>query len=152
MTHPVSAGVTAWATVRATFVVVAAASRSWSATIAIRYACRVGTSICERRWRTQRRAIATEAVGANAIRISTTLDTRRETTIVARSPKRAAARAASRSDAAVRTRSEEHTSELQSQSNLVCRLLLEKKNKRIAIHQISAPTGSPTSTANAKPH
>src|SRR2546430_4407071 len=29
---------------------------------------------------------------------------------------------------AVRKRSEEHTSELQSQSNLVCRLLLEKKN------------------------
>src|SRR5688572_33184603 len=29
-------------------------------------------------------------------------------------------------------RSEEHTSELQSQSNLVCRLLLEKKN----IHQL----------------
>src|SRR2546430_11975088 len=28
-----------------------------------------------------------------------------------------------------RSRSEEHTSELQSQSNLVCRLLLEKKNK-----------------------
>src|SRR2546430_6015825 len=27
------------------------------------------------------------------------------------------------------TRSEEHTSELQSQSNLVCRLLLEKKKK-----------------------
>src|SRR2546427_5091701 len=30
----------------------------------------------------------------------------------------------------VHTRSEEHTSELQSQSNLVCRLLLEKKKKR----------------------
>src|SRR2546427_3533426 len=30
-----------------------------------------------------------------------------------------------------RERSEEHTSELQSQSNLVCRLLLEKKKKRI---------------------
>src|SRR2546430_10300672 len=30
---------------------------------------------------------------------------------------------------ATRSRSEEHTSELQSQSNLVCRLLLEKKNK-----------------------
>src|SRR2546427_3665612 len=30
---------------------------------------------------------------------------------------------------AVRERSEEHTSELQSQSNLVCRLLLEKKKK-----------------------
>src|SRR2546430_3386904 len=29
----------------------------------------------------------------------------------------------------MRTRSEEHTSELQSQSNLVCRLLLEKKKK-----------------------
>src|SRR2546426_8317676 len=28
-----------------------------------------------------------------------------------------------------RTRSEEHTSELQSPCNLVCRLLLEKKNK-----------------------
>src|SRR2546430_8206545 len=28
------------------------------------------------------------------------------------------------------SRSEEHTSELQSQSNLVCRLLLEKKNTR----------------------
>src|SRR2546427_4935272 len=30
-------------------------------------------------------------------------------------------------------RSEEHTSELQSQSNLVCRLLLEKKKSRQAI-------------------
>src|SRR2546430_6555542 len=28
-------------------------------------------------------------------------------------------------------RSEEHTSELQSQSNLVCRLLLEKKNQNV---------------------
>src|SRR5205085_7290946 len=38
-------------------------------------------------------------------------------------------------------RSEEHTSELQSQSNLVCRLLLEKKNKHIrstATHRILA--------------
>src|SRR2546430_11388604 len=30
-------------------------------------------------------------------------------------------------------RSEEHTSELQSQSNLVCRLLLEKKIERISL-------------------
>src|SRR6266853_3527175 len=30
----------------------------------------------------------------------------------------------------VEVRSEEHTSELQSQSNLVCRLLLEKKKKK----------------------
>src|SRR2546430_8182120 len=35
------------------------------------------------------------------------------------------------SQPAGRSRSEEHTSELQSQSNLVCRLLLEKKKKRI---------------------
>src|SRR2546430_7493875 len=34
-------------------------------------------------------------------------------------------------------RSEEHTSELQSQSNLVCRLLLEKKIKRTHTHFIS---------------
>src|SRR2546430_9521502 len=32
-------------------------------------------------------------------------------------------------DRGFRRRSEEHTSELQSQSNLVCRLLLEKKKK-----------------------
>src|SRR2546430_9186029 len=32
----------------------------------------------------------------------------------------------------VEVRSEEHTSELQSQSNLVCRLLLEKKKKNIS--------------------
>src|SRR2546430_13047964 len=36
-------------------------------------------------------------------------------------------------------RSEEHTSELQSQSNLVCRLLLEKKNRKIQ------PTPDPAS-------
>src|SRR2546427_7734688 len=33
------------------------------------------------------------------------------------------------------SRSEEHTSELQSQSNLVCRLLLEKKKKKNTIRQ-----------------
>src|SRR2546427_5800468 len=33
-------------------------------------------------------------------------------------------------------RSEEHTSELQSQSNLVCRLLLEKKKKKEGEHNI----------------
>src|SRR5688572_32608384 len=35
-----------------------------------------------------------------------------------------------RQDHAGQARSEEHTSELQSQSNLVCRLLLEKKKKK----------------------
>src|SRR2546430_8508584 len=34
-------------------------------------------------------------------------------------------------------RSEEHTSELQSQSNLVCRLLLEKKKKKLKHHNRS---------------
>src|SRR5256886_8247197 len=34
----------------------------------------------------------------------------------------------------VEVRSEEHTSELQSQSNLVCRLLLEKKKKQHNSH------------------
>src|SRR3972149_2948079 len=33
-------------------------------------------------------------------------------------------------------RSEEHTSELQSQSNLVCRLLLEKKNRKTVIFAV----------------
>src|SRR5690606_40975243 len=35
-----------------------------------------------------------------------------------------------------RVRSEEHTSELQSRENLVCRLLLEKKNKRTNLQPI----------------
>src|SRR5256886_12558880 len=39
-------------------------------------------------------------------------------------------------------RSEEHTSELQSQSNLVCRLLLEKK-KKISITQLRSVRSAP---------
>src|SRR2546430_6466029 len=56
---------------------------------------------------------------------------------------------------AVVPRSEEHTSELQSQSNLVCRLLLEKKKKKntnsyiyiqqTANHTYTTFTTSPTS-------
>src|SRR3989475_1122028 len=55
-------------------------------------------------------------------------------------------------------RSEEHTSELQSQSNLVCRLLLEKKKKssrRIrtrsstSVKSCSRITSSPTSRSSA---
>src|SRR2546430_10959321 len=38
-----------------------------------------------------------------------------------------------------RKRSEEHTSELQSQSNLVCRLLLEKKKNTNPLCSSSAP-------------
>src|SRR2546430_6441104 len=53
---------------------------------------------------------------------------------------RSAARICStiRAQNAGRSRSEEHTSELQSQSNLVCRLLLEKKKKtdhRVVEHE-----------------
>src|SRR5205085_6306663 len=41
-------------------------------------------------------------------------------------------------------RSEEHTSELQSQSNLVCRLLLEKKKKRCCSTTSTQPPHSRT--------
>src|SRR2546430_11010276 len=41
-------------------------------------------------------------------------------------------------------RSEEHTSELQSQSNLVCRLLLEKKKKRVTFYTPSHPSHETT--------
>src|SRR2546430_8300300 len=48
-------------------------------------------------------------------------------------------------------RSEEHTSELQSQSNLVCRLLLEKKKKTkkrdVKKHTIAYPTGFTAETS-----
>src|SRR2546430_5624875 len=43
-------------------------------------------------------------------------------------------------------RSEEHTSELQSQSNLVCRLLLEKKNN--AYSRLTSPSGPPSTTTS----
>src|SRR2546430_12099262 len=43
-----------------------------------------------------------------------------------------------RNPRAAQPRSEEHTSELQSQSNLVCRLLLEKKKKKKKEEQHSA--------------
>src|SRR5258706_1519412 len=41
-------------------------------------------------------------------------------------------------------RSEEHTSELQSLTNLVCRLLLEKKNRAIRAGIFEMRTGVPT--------
>src|SRR5260221_8061653 len=57
---------------------------------------------------------------------------------------------------AARHRSEEHTSELQSHSDLVCRLLLEKKKKKTLyrakkrIKQFPAPTVSAHLTAQLK--
>src|SRR2546430_11190769 len=49
-----------------------------------------------------------------------------------------AARNAGKSAASTSMRSEEHTSELQSQSNLVCRLLLEKKKNNVPAHALPA--------------
>src|SRR2546430_9212404 len=54
------------------------------------------------------------------------------------------ARAQKASNGARLSRSEEHTSELQSQSNLVCRLLLEKKKKTIQAHNHHHTTHNPT--------
>src|SRR5947207_9737562 len=45
--------------------------------------------------------------------------------------------------AAPETRSEEHTSELQSHSDLVCRLLLEKKKKQERHHRIRRKASKP---------
>src|SRR2546426_6064427 len=42
-----------------------------------------------------------------------------------------------------RRRSEEHTSELQSPCNLVCRLLLEKKNKHATENIVDLPRDHP---------
>src|SRR2546430_12202605 len=46
-------------------------------------------------------------------------------------------------------RSEEHTSELQSQSNLVCRLLLEKKKNCLTLTSDSACVVLSSTTSNA---
>src|SRR2546428_8873860 len=50
---------------------------------------------------------------------------------------------------AVDERSEEHTSELQSRSDLVCRLLLEKK--KTCEDDPSAPSGRPTCSRSPHP-
>src|SRR2546430_11730905 len=52
---------------------------------------------------------------------------------------------------ASRWRSEEHTSELQSQSNLVCRLLLEKKKNKKTINAHSYSTTLKTQYTSATP-
>src|SRR2546430_4081807 len=53
---------------------------------------------------------------------------------------------------AIGGRSEEHTSELQSQSNLVCRLLLEKKKKnKTKLTKINSTANSYTSYTGS-PH
>src|SRR5436190_16756884 len=47
-------------------------------------------------------------------------------------------------------RSEEHTSELQSHSDLVCRLLLEKKKKKTNKHTTKTHNNTPHTTTSYK--
>src|SRR5260370_26280329 len=49
-------------------------------------------------------------------------------------------------------RSEEHTSELQSHLNLVCRLLLEKKKKKTEASTVSNPCMVCDGCASRQPH
>src|SRR2546427_7725469 len=48
-------------------------------------------------------------------------------------------------------RSEEHTSELQSQSNLVCRLLLEKKKKNTPLFAVNPVRAAAVLSRSANP-
>src|SRR2546421_6944565 len=53
------------------------------------------------------------------------------------------------SEAKKKQRSEEHTSELQSRSDLVCRLLLEKKKKALSLQHLSENEVDALRTATA---
>src|SRR2546429_5046956 len=57
-------------------------------------------------------------------------------------PARAAPSGTNRLDSITSPRSEEHTSELQSRLHLVCRLLLEKKKKKLQRHETAQHTYS----------
>src|SRR5688572_32204408 len=63
------------------------------------------------------------------------------------SPRTACVRGDPQAPGSAGLRSEEHTSELQSQSNLVCRLLLEKKKKNKP-----TTTSSPPHRVQTHPH
>src|SRR5438270_8694146 len=54
-------------------------------------------------------------------------------------------------DTLISHRSEEHTSELQSQSNLVCRLLLEKKKHRSRLVRAAAGRGAYCALSRFRP-
>src|SRR5260370_8824766 len=54
--------------------------------------------------------------------------------------------------AAAYTRSEEHTSELQSHLNLVCRLLLEKKNNLVQHHPVRRLPVAPHTPTPSRAH
>src|SRR5438046_8436091 len=74
--------------------------------------------------RTNRRHAGATFRAANGPEMAATADGHQAT------HRRSAFDAAAGSGGHFRARSEEHTSELQSLTNLVCRLLLEKKNKQ----------------------
>src|SRR5438034_5072967 len=78
--------------------------------------------------------IAQDTLGREPVSLLQVLDS-----VAARYPSleaaRARVRAARGSRSTAGTRSEEHTSELQSHSDLVCRLLLEKKKRWISFRR-----------------
>src|SRR2546426_9129628 len=67
------------------------------------------------------------------------LRSRRDTVPTIRPPVSRGARSPAASKTVDAPRSEEHTSELQSPCNLVCRLLLEKKKKNTAHEKLMTP-------------
>jgi hypothetical protein len=67
------------------------------------YACRVGTSICDSRWRASSIADAQASDGMSGTRIRSRLEGRCVKTIVFRSPMRLATRDAARNEMADRT-------------------------------------------------
>src|SRR5258706_5287617 len=82
----------------------------------------------------------------DALPISWTFPGTSPSSTVSRSPSRSASRATH-----FPSRSEEHTSELQSLTNLVCRLLLEKKKKKQITIRTSYSPGSSSEYASTTP-
>src|SRR2546430_9371145 len=79
------------------------------------------------------RDLTVTGVQTCALPISSSRESRPPRPLGFRSPDAGGQRGREQADAAPDgARSEEHTSELQSQSNLVCRLLLEKKKRSIS--------------------
>src|SRR5215471_21228158 len=95
-------GLAAEARLRGTDVMLAAAGRSVTGTIAITYELRVGTSICDSAARAKSSAIAQARSGMNGTRIRQRLEGKWVKTIVLTSPKRPAMRTATRYEIAVR--------------------------------------------------
>src|SRR5690606_39961202 len=74
----------------------------------------------------------THQIGVSCLRVSLGKTRIRPEAVGGQQPLRMGAAVRLHGQDGVHTRSEEHTSELQSRENLVCRLLLEKKKRTIA--------------------